>query len=123
MAKKSGIHPTTAIVAMLALIAIGAYSLFGNSRKRDIMGTWVADSSTVDYGFQCGAYGIAASINNSTTQYNSWRLSNKKLLLKGKLFKERRVLEIEDTLVIEKLSAKTLIATEKGKTTKYKKIR
>ena len=123
MAKKNGIHPILMFLAVALLLGIAAYTLFGNSKKRDIIGTWVTDTSHVESGFQCGAAGIAASINNSTYQYNTWELSRNNLILNGKEFRDRNVYPFSDTLKIKKLSSKTLVVEQNSKTTRYKKIR
>lgn len=123
MAKRNGIHLTTTILAILAIAAIVAYAIFGGSKKREIVGTWVTDTCAIESGFQCGTRGIAASINYATRQYNSWEIHNNDLILKGKLFNNRRVTDIADTMAIKKLSSKTLVVEQNGKTVQYKRIR
>ena len=123
MAKRNGIHPILTAGAIIALLAILFNALFGGSHKRDIIGTWVTDSAGIETGFQCGNQGIAATINNATYQYNSWKLNRDRLILKGKEFRDRRVYEFSDTLNIKHLNAKQLIVEHNGTTTKYHKIR
>ena len=123
MAKKSSIHPVVTILSVAVALALLAYILFGWSRKRDIVGAWVADTSAVGSGFQCGTQGIAASVNNSTYQYNSWELSGNKMIMRGKLFQDRRVRDFCDTLLIKKLSSSVLVVEQDGRTTSYHKVR
>lgn len=123
MAKRNGIHPILTILAVAALLGILAYALFSGRKQRDILGTWVTDTCKVESGFQCGTMGIAATINNATYQYNNWELSHGNLILSGKQFKDRRVYEFSDTLKIKRLTSKSLVVEQNGKTTNYKKIR
>lgn len=123
MAKRNGIHPILTILAILAIVGIVCYAIFGDNKKRDILGTWVTDTCQVESGFQCGKQGIAASINNSTKQYNSWEINRSNLIIKGKLFKDRRVSDVSDTMTIKRLNSKTLVVKQNGKTVEYKRIR
>lgn len=123
MAKKNSIHPVVTILSIVVALALLAYILFGGVRKRDISGTWIADTSAIRSGFQCGTHGIAASVNNSTCQYNSWELSGNKMILRGKLFQDRRVYDFSDTLHIKKLTSTVLVVEEDGRTTSYHKVR
>ncbi len=52
MAKRNGIHLTTTILAILAIAAIVAYAIFGGSKKREVVGTWVTDTCAIESGFQ-----------------------------------------------------------------------
>jgi hypothetical protein len=109
------------IVAIAAVLAILAYTVFGNSRQRDIIGTWVTGPAGQECGFRCGVHGIAASINITTRQYNSWRLSRNCLILDGKTFEGKRVFDISDTLKIKKLTSKLLTVEQEGETLNYRK--
>ncbi|MBP5190798.1 MAG: hypothetical protein J6031_07790 [Bacteroidales bacterium] len=123
MKKKNGIHPIITVVAVLLVVAILLYALFGGNRKRDIIGTWVTDTAGIETGFQCGNHGIAATINNATYQYNRWELRRHSLILKGKEFRDRRVYDFSDTLLVKHLSSKQLVVEQQGRTTEYHKIR
>ncbi|MBO7489416.1 MAG: hypothetical protein J6T88_03970 [Bacteroidales bacterium] len=120
--KRNGIHPVLTIAAIAAVIGILAYIVLGSDRKRDIIGTWVTDTCEVESGFRCGVQGLAASINNTTYQYNTWELSKDKLILTGKEFVGKRIYDFSDTLTIKKLSSKSLVVEQDGRTTHYKKI-
>lgn len=123
MAKRNGIHTIVTAAVIIALLAILVNALFGGSRKRDIIGTWVTDADGIETGFQCGNQGIAATINNATYQYNSWEMRRNALILKGKEFHNRRVYDFCDTLVIKRLNSKQLTVEQNGETTEYHKIR
>lgn len=123
MKKINGVHPLVTVAAIVLVIAILLYVLFGGGRKRDIIGTWVTDTSGIETGFQCGNSGIAATINNATYQYNSWELRRNNLILSGKEFRNRRVREFSDTLTIKHLSSKHLIVEQNGTSVEYYKIR
>lgn len=121
--KKNGIHPILTIAAIVAVTAMLAYSIWGGRKERDIIGTWVTDTSGTESGFQCGRHGIAASINNSTCQYNNWKISKSLLILSGKEFKDNRVNPFSDTMAIKKLNSKQLIVDYHGRGHSYRKIR
>lgn len=123
MAKRNGIHTIVTAVAIIALLTILLNALFGGNRKRDIIGSWVTDSTGIETGFQCGNQGLAATINNATYQYNSWEMRRSTLILKGKEFRNRRVYDFCDTLTIKRLNSKQLTVEQNGKTTEYHKIR
>lgn len=123
MKRINGIHPLVAVSAIVLVIAMTAYAIFGDSRKRNIIGAWVTDTNGRESGFQCGNHGIAATIDNATYQYNSWELRRDQLILKGKEFKDRRVYGFSDTLQIKHLTSKQLVVEHNGRTTEYKKIR
>ena len=123
MKKHNGIHPILTVLAILLVLALLVYALFGGNRKRDIIGTWVTDTNGIETGFQCGNNGIAATINNSTYQYNSWEMHRSKLILKGKDFRDERILDFSDTLEIKHLSSNQLTVQQYGHTTEYHKIR
>ena len=122
MAKHNGIHPILAIAALVAVMAILIYTIFGGKRQRDIVGTWVTDTADTESGFRCGNQGIAATINNTTCQYNTWKLHKNNLILNGKQFRDKRVFAISDTLTIKKLTSQTLTVEQNGHTYNYKKI-
>ena len=117
------IHFSLFILAIACIIAFALIAILGGNKKSDLLGTWVTDTCAIQSGFQCGTQGLAASINNSTQQYNSWELHKDKLILKGKQFKDRRVYDLSDTLTIKKLSPQNLTIEQNGKTVQYKKIR
>ena len=121
MARHNGIHPIVTAAAIVAVLALLAYIVFGGSRQRDIVGTWVTDTSTVESGFRCGTKGIASTINNTTYQYNTWKLHHNNLILSGKEFRDKQVLDFSDTLKIKKLTSKALVVEHNGQTTHYKK--
>ncbi len=123
MKKKNPAHLLLAIAAILVLVGLAVYSIFGGRTRRDIIGVWVCDSAGVTTGFQCAGDGMAASVHNSTTQYNNWEISHHNLILIGKRFEERRVHDIADTLTIKHISSKSLTTEHNGKTTNYIKIR
>ncbi|MBQ6238174.1 MAG: hypothetical protein IJK07_08150 [Bacteroidales bacterium] len=123
MKRRNGIHPILTIAAIMLLLAILLNVLFGGNRKRDIIGTWVTDSAGIETGFQCGNQGIAATINKATYQYNSWELRRNQLILKGKEFRDRRVYDFCDTLVIRRINSKQLSVTHNGQNIEYHKIR
>ena len=110
-------------LAVILALAVAAYAIFGDRREYDIIGTWVVDTCEVQSGFQCGKHGIAASIKNSTTQYNSWEMNKGNLILKGKLFSGGRVKDFCDTLQIISLNSGQMTVREDGNITKYHKIR
>ena len=121
--KKKKLNPIAVASAVILALAVGAYSLFGDRKQYDIIGTWVVDTNEVESGFQCGKHGIAASIKNSTKQYNSWELNKGKLILRGKLFANDRVHDFCDTLHIVTLNSEKLTVSESDETTHYHKIR
>lgn len=121
--KKKKLNPIAVASAVILALAVGAYSLFGDRKQYDIIGTWVVDTNEVESGFQCGKHGIAASIKNSTKQYNSWELNKGKLILRGKLFANDRVHDFCDTLHIVTLNSEKLTVSESNETTHYHKIR
>lgn len=116
-------HITFAILAVLAILCLLIYSIIGGSKRREITGTWVTDTSEVESGFQCGTQGIAASINNSTKQYNKWEMKSGKLILTGKEFRDRKVFDFSDTMAIIRLNSDQLTLEKDGKRCNYKKIR
>ena len=125
MAKKRfrSIHTILAVAVILLIVGILLYAIWGGSKRRDILGTWVTDTCAVESGFQCGKQGIAASIHDATTQYNNWELRGGNLILSGKRFEERRVHDFSDTLRIKTLNASRLVTEQEGHTVEYKKIR
>lgn len=123
MKKTNSIHFILAMLAVFAVLGIMFYSIFGGSKKRDIIGTWIIDTNHIESGFQCGKGGIAASIRNSTTQYNNWIISQHRLILKGKRFKDGRVTDINDTLTIKRLNSKNLTIVFDSTEMHYRKIR
>lgn len=123
MKKRNPIHLLLTIAAVLVLVGLAVYSIFGGRTKRDIIGVWVCDSAGVASGFQCATDGMAASVHNSATQYNNWEISRRNLILHGKRFANRRVFDISDTLTIKKISSKSLTAERNGETKTYRKIR
>lgn len=121
MSRRITIHPFLALAAIIAIIAMLAYSIFGGHQRRDILGTWTPANDPTAPGFQCGKQGLAASVRNSTVQYTNWELSKKRLLLTGKRFDNGRVYSITDTLLIKRLNSSALSVSFKGKTMHYKK--
>lgn len=121
--KKKKLNPIAVTLAVILALAVGAYALFGGRTEYDIIGTWVVDTNEVQSGFQCGKHGIAASVKNSTKQYNSWELNKGRLIMKGKLFDEGRVYGFCDTLTIISLNSERMTIKENDITTKYHKIR
>ncbi|MBQ1409401.1 MAG: hypothetical protein IIY87_06555 [Bacteroidales bacterium] len=121
--KKKKLNPIAVTGAVILALAVAVYSIFGDRKQYDIIGTWVVDTNEVESGFQCGKHGIAASIKNSTKQYNTWELRKGKLIMKGKLFSEGRVNDFNDTLLILNLNSEKLTVKQDDKTTRYHKIR
>ena len=121
--KRKKLNPIAVTLAVILALAVGAYSLFGDRRQYDIIGSWVVDTNQVKSGFQCGKHGIAASIKNSTKQYNSWELNKGYLILNGKLFADGHVNDFCDTLRIITLDSEKLTVKEGQTTTHYHKIR
>lgn len=121
--KKKKLNPIAVTAAVVLALAIGAYALFGERKQYDILGTWVVDTNEVQSGFQCGKHGLAASIKNSTKQYNSWELNKGKLIMKGKLFSNDHVNDFCDTLKIITLNAQQMTVKQDNRTTHYHKIR
>lgn len=121
--KKKKLNPIAVTLAVILTLGVAAYAIFGDRKQYDIIGTWVVDTNDVESGFQCGKHGIAASIKNSTKQYNSWELNKGKLIMKGKLFSDGHVNEFCDTLHIVRLNSERLTVTENDQKTYYHKIR
>ena len=121
--KKKKLNPIAVTAAVILALAVAAYAIFGDRKQYDIIGTWVVDTNEVESGFQCGKHGIAASIKNSTKQYNTWELRRGKLIMKGKLFSDGRVNVFCDTLQILNLNSEKLTVKQDDKTTRYHKIR
>lgn len=114
-------HTVVVIAAILLALGMAVYAILGGRTRRDIIGAWITTTDGKTHGFQCGTGGIAASIYNDTLQYDSWSLHGKKLILNGTLFSNRKVCDITDTLLIQKISSKDLTVKTKGKTVKYHK--
>ena len=121
--KKKKLNPIAVTGAVVLALAIGDYALFGERKQYDILGTWVVDTNELQSGFQCGKHGIAASIKNSTKQYNSWELKKGKLIMKGKLFSNDHVHDFCDTLQIISLNSQQMTVSQNNKTTRYNKIK
>lgn len=123
MSKENRKHTIIGVGAILIVVALLLYIITGHSKKREIKGTWIADTTNVETGFQCGDDGLAASIGNPTCQYNSWELHKGNLILKGKLFHDYHVEEIADTFRIISLSQSQLTVNHNGTVTRYVKTR
>lgn len=123
MRKTNAIHSLWTILAVIVVLGLLAYSILGDNKSRDIIGTWVIDTGTSESGFECGRHGMAATIRNSTTQYSNWEISHHQLILKGKRFKDRHIYDISDTLAIKQLNSKNLTVLFDGEEHQYRKIR
>lgn len=120
MSRRLTIHPFVAVAAILAVLAMLAYAIFGGHKQRDILGAWIPlDSSAC--AFQCGKQGLAASIGSPSVQYTNWELSKNRLLLKGKRFSKDNVSPITDTLYIKKLNSSALTVTFNDNTIHFRK--
>lgn len=120
---KRKINPIAVTLAVILAVAVGVYALFGDRKQYDIIGSWVVDTSEVESGFQCGKQGIAASIKNSTTQYNSWELRKGNLIMKGKLFNDGHINDFCDTLRIIELDSEKMTIKQNDRITRYHKIK
>lgn len=116
-------HSLVAIAAVVIVLGLAFYAIFGGRTRRDIIGCWVTTVDGADRGFQCGTRGIAASINIDTLQYTDWEIHGKTLVLKGKRFANRHVFDIADTLQIRKINASTMVVASGDSTRTYHKTR
>lgn len=80
-------------------------------QKVQIVGDWVVPAKDMSRaeGFGLGQGGIAATINNSTVQYARWSLKKRRLVLEGIRFEEGHVHQFSDTMMVRKLTEKSLV--------------
>ena len=123
MSRKFVKHTVLTILSIAVLLGLLVYAIIGNTKNRDIIGTWVTDTAGIETGFQCGFNGIAASINNDTCQYNLWETSRNKLILKGKRFVDNNVYDFSDTMEIVSIDDSELSLKRNGKVVHYLKSR
>lgn len=96
------------ILAAAALFLLSACS----SPKDQLIGSWtqpIPGQETNVQGFKLEENGKASSINMSTLQYKSWSSTGKQLLLSGKSIGNGLTIEFTDTLLIQKITADSLI--------------
>ena len=97
--------------------AFAIVATFGCSDGNDVyLGTWrrIPAGDSLYRGFTLGTHGIAASMNETTTQYNSWHHKGDRLLLSGQRFTDTTVLPFTDTLIVKKITADSLVVASKG---------
>jgi len=123
MGKRIKRHYILGITAIVAVMAYLVFYIFGAPKQRDILGCWVADSAGIEKGFQCGADGIAAPVNNPDKQYIRWSTKGRNLILSGKQFDNYNIVPFSDTLRIRQLNKSTLQVERNGQKAIYHKIR
>lgn len=80
--------------------------------KNQLIGSWtqpIPGQETSVQGFELKEDGKASSINMSTLKYESWATNGKQLLLTGKSIGNGLTFEFTDTLLIQKVTADSLI--------------
>lgn len=83
-----------------------------NSSNNQLIGSWVEPIPGQEdnvQGFKLEADGNASSINMSTLKYESWSSNGKQLLLTGKSIGNGVTIDFTDTLLIQKVTADSLL--------------
>lgn len=104
---------------LLFLLSVVAASVFaGCSDGADVyIGTWhrIPAGDSLYRGFTLGGNGIAAPLNESTNQYNSWRRKRDTLWLSGQRFTDTSVAPFIDTLIVKKITSDSLVVRSEGR--------
>lgn len=98
-------------------VAMALFAVCGCSDGNDVyLGTWrrIPEGDSLYRGFTLGTNGIAASMNETTTQYNGWHHKGDRLLLSGQRFTDTTVVPFTDTLIVKKITADSLVVSSKG---------
>lgn len=83
-----------------------------HSKNDKLTGSWVQPipgQSGKMQGMELKSDGTASSINMHTLVYESWSRKGDNLILKGKSIGNRQTIDFADTLIIEKLTADSLV--------------
>lgn len=77
----------------------------------EIAGTWkrIEPGDSLYRGFTLGGNGIAASLNQTTTQYNAWHRKRDTLWLSGIHFADTAAIPFTDTLLVKKITDDSLV--------------
>lgn len=93
-------------------VAVALFAVYGCSDDAaEYIGTWrrIPAGDSIYRGFTLGGNGIAASVNLSTTQYNTWRRKRDTLWLSGKRFTDTSVVPFTDTFLVKKITHDSLV--------------
>ena len=96
----------------IVAIVLAIFVAFGCSDSNaDFIGTWrrIPEGDSLYRGFTLGSHGIALSLNQTTTQYNTWHHKRDTLWLSGKRFTDTSVFPFTDTLIIKKITVDSLV--------------
>lgn len=85
------------------------------------LGTWkrLSDGDSLYRGFTLGNNGIAASVNNSATQYKAWHRKSDTLWLSGKYYSDTSVTPFIDTMIVQTLSHDSLVVLFDGEILRF----
>lgn len=109
MVKRLSVGSITIKELLILLIFLAASC---NGSRQSLIGSWVQPvpgQPDEIQGIKIASDGDASSINMSTLVYEKWEVANGLLILKGKSIGNEQTILFTDTLVIEKLSADSLI--------------
>lgn len=112
-------------IAPLTIIAVIMLSFFYSCSEgtSEYIGTWrrMPEGDSLYRGFTLGGNGIAASLNQTETQYNAWHRKRDTLWLSGKRFCDTAVTPFTDTLIVKKKTDRRLVVLHNGTTLEYER--
>lgn len=104
---------------LLFLLPVFAATIMaGCSNDADVyIGTWrrIPSGDSLYRGFTLGSNGIAASVNQSETQYNSWHRKRDTLWLSGQRFNDTSVAPFIDTFIVKRITEDSLVVRSESK--------
>lgn len=106
-------------------IVVALAAMFTACGAADIEGVWVQPVPGMEsmiQGFELNDSGKAASVNMATLRYETWKLENDKLILTGSSIGNHLTIPFTDTLIVEKLTADSLILGEGDMSLRYYRI-
>lgn len=95
-----------------------------SSNSTSIIGAWVEPVPDMEgqvQGIKIEEGGVASSVNMATLVYESWKQEGDKLILTGKSIGNGQTIEFTDTMGIKKLTADSLVLTNRGMEMRYAK--